>query len=509
MSPKKVAGAPIDIYVRVSQTKGRSGESFQSPAQQEQRCRAQLAADGLTVGEVLIDLDESGGKTSRPAFDRALARARSGESGGVIVHDLTRFGRYATMAQDIIDLEEHGALFISCAEKIDTSTSSGRFFLRVMEAMAVMYREQVGERFIDSKTRAVARGVHISRDVPPGYKRGPDGRLVRHPKHGKTITKAYEMAAGGAAPTDVAKYLTAQGLPSGKNENAVWRSSRIKRLLANRAYLGEARAGKDIRNPNAHEPLTDEATWLRAQRQPTMARVRQDSNALLAGLVRCAGCRRSMKQQAAGGRAPRTYRCPANNSNATHSCPHPATITADKLEDLVFEEYAVRVFDKPSEPIVHRDPPELVAAIAEAKAAVAQAQALDLPQSIREAAVTAALAELDTAEAALAAHKPQEIDIAALAEANLPYFYEEFARIQAGGRVLEGLTEDAAKIFRYGMGKEIAAIWIRPPAADQPKNSRNIADRVKITWRDSEEQYELPVRGTHKDLAPVEWEQVA
>ena len=36
--------------------------------EQEARCRAQLEADGLVAGEVYIDLDESGGKTSRPSF---------------------------------------------------------------------------------------------------------------------------------------------------------------------------------------------------------------------------------------------------------------------------------------------------------------------------------------------------------------------------------------------------------------------------------------------------------
>jgi site-specific DNA recombinase len=503
MSPKKVAGAPIDIYVRVSQTKGRSGESFQSPDQQEQRCRAQLAADGLSVGEVLIDLDESGGKQSRPAFDRVLARARSGESGGVIVHDLTRFGRYATMAQDIIDLEEHGALFISCAEKIDTSTSSGRFFLRVMEAMAVMYREQVGERFIDSKTRAVARGVHISRDVPPGYMRGEDGRLVPHPKHGKTMTKAYQLAAQGAAPTDVAKFLTEQGLPSGKNEAAIWRSSRIKRLLANRAYLGEARAGADIRNPNAHEPLTDEATWLRAQRQPTN-RVRRDSNALLAGLVRCAACRRSMKQQVAGGRAPRTYRCPANNSNASHTCEHPSTITAEKLEDLVFAAFAERMFERPKDPPVEQDDSEAVEALERAREELSalQARKHNLRPLAYAEALDQALNELEEAEKELASRQSLSgIDLDAIAAELMPAYEANRARIEAGGRPLDTLGE-ATPLLRQAMAKEIQAAFVRPPATRT--NALPISDRVRIVWAD-EEPVDLPTRGTHKDLEPVVW----
>src|SRR6266571_6551041 len=93
MSPQRKPTKPVDIYVRVSQVRGREGESFQSPKQQEERCRAQLKADGLKAGEVFIDLDQSGAKASRPAFDKAMARIESGRSSGIIVYDLSRFGR--------------------------------------------------------------------------------------------------------------------------------------------------------------------------------------------------------------------------------------------------------------------------------------------------------------------------------------------------------------------------------------------------------------------------------
>jgi hypothetical protein len=147
LSPDKKPTKPVDIYVRVSRVGGREGVSFQSPEQQEERCRAQLKADGLQVGEIFIDLDESGAKVSRPAFDKAMARIESGESGGVIVYDLSRFGRNTRHVLDggVDFIESHDAAFITCAEKFDTSTATGRFVLTLFAALRELEREQSRE----------------------------------------------------------------------------------------------------------------------------------------------------------------------------------------------------------------------------------------------------------------------------------------------------------------------------------------------------------------------------
>src|SRR5207249_1586905 len=92
MSPKRVT-APLDIYVRVSDVRGRAGEGFISPKEQEQRCRALATARSYKTGEVFTDLDVSGGKMQRPELDKAIARIRDGVSGGIIVAKLDRFAR--------------------------------------------------------------------------------------------------------------------------------------------------------------------------------------------------------------------------------------------------------------------------------------------------------------------------------------------------------------------------------------------------------------------------------
>jgi DNA invertase Pin-like site-specific DNA recombinase len=92
MSPKKIA-APLDIYVRVSAVRGRSGDSFISPKEQEERCRGLATARGHRVGEVFYDHDVSGGKMRGPELDKAIARIEEGVSGGILVVKLDRFAR--------------------------------------------------------------------------------------------------------------------------------------------------------------------------------------------------------------------------------------------------------------------------------------------------------------------------------------------------------------------------------------------------------------------------------
>src|SRR5437763_692378 len=222
-----------------------------------------------------LDLDVSGGVMERPVLDRFLGQIRDGEAQGLIVAKLARFSRSSRGALNALaEIEAAGGVLISVQEQIDSTTAAGRFVRSIFLATAEWERERIGENWTAAQKSAVGRGVHISRHVPPGYMRdeipASDGRhkispLRPDPKHGKTITEAYRLAAQGAAPARIAEYLTERGLASGDNGHAVWKSSRIKRLLANRVYLGEARYG-EIVNVGAHEPLTDQATWLLAQR---------------------------------------------------------------------------------------------------------------------------------------------------------------------------------------------------------------------------------------------------
>ena len=69
-------------------------------------------------------------------------------------------------------------------------------------------------------------------------------------------------------PSLIAQTFNALGVPRGRRKTtAGWEAQHIVKMVARRVYLGEAHHGADIVRRDAHPPLTDEPTWLAAQRK--------------------------------------------------------------------------------------------------------------------------------------------------------------------------------------------------------------------------------------------------
>jgi site-specific DNA recombinase len=494
-------GLRLLAYGRVSDVRGRSGESFISPEDQMAKCRSYAETYEHEILEEGLDLDVSGGVMTRPVLDRFLAQIRDGKAQGLIVAKLDRFSRSSRGALNALaEIEDAGGVLISVQEQIDSTTAAGRFVRSIFLATAEWERERIGENWTAAQKSAVARGVHIRRHVPPGYQRDLSGKLSPDPKHAKTIARAYQLAAQGTAPARIAEYLTGRGLPSGNNGHTHWRSSRIKRLLANRVYLGEARYG-EITNPGAHTPLTEETTWLLAQRQPAATSVSPTSSYLLTGLVRCASCRHSMRPQRARGKTVGSYRCATDT--ASGRCPHPSSISMNRLEDYMFEEVAERFFDREQRPAEQPDDSEALTALEDARQAVSEVEALrdELHPKAYAQALSKAMTDLDKAERELTSRRSR-VDLEGLAEAAMPQVEEEFRRVKAGGRVLDGLDDNAIRLLRATIARDVQAVFVRPAASRS--NKLPISDRVRIVWRD-EEQLELPRRGERFEPRAYAW----
>src|SRR5579862_5270510 len=485
MSPK--IHKPLDIYVRVSDTRGRSGDSFISPKDQEQRCRALAKARGYMIGDVFTDLDVSGGTMDRPQFNKALERIRDGISGGIIVARMDRFSRSLRGAIETLEnIEEAGGYLIECDGDWDTSTPMGRFGRDLVIRLGQLYREQIGDAWLTAKRSAVDRGIHISSRVPPGYVRGDNRRLIPHPEHANAVREAFTMAALGEPYARIADHLTKAHVANG-NGSKVWLPNRIKRLLKNRVYLGEARYG-EITNPNAHEPLVDARTWTLAQRTPTGPSL-TSTNTLLAGLVRCASCSFAMRTQGAS-QGTRSYRCPTSTTHGR--CPSPSTVAAKRIDDYVIAELLAHA------PLVleQTEAPDETDALAQA--------AVDAEQSYRDA-----LTDLDLRAKIGAADHAQMVsalyDAWQEALANVP---EQTRRVPTLAKAT--LAEVVAELQRRGdmdslrelLGSAIQAVFVRPAAS----RARNLplTDRVKIVWREND-PLELPRRGERFEPRAYTW----
>jgi len=290
MSPR--TNKPVDIYVRVSQVGGRGGDSFISPKEQEARCRALAMARGYTVGQVFIDLNQSGGTMDRPEFIKALDRIRAGTTGGILVARLDRFSRTLPGAlQTLGEIAEAGGVVVAADGDYDDSTAMGRFARDLMLSLNQLYRDQTAEGWAVTHANHIGRGVH-SGNAPAGYGKGEDKKLVPN-GYAVQIREAFRLRAEGANWAEVARYLNDADVKitrKGAYRETNWTAGSARKLIGNRAYLGEARFG-DLVNKDAHEALVDERTYRLANRkEKRVGGERGDGKLLGGGLCRCGSC---------------------------------------------------------------------------------------------------------------------------------------------------------------------------------------------------------------------------
>lgn len=302
----------LDGYVRVSQVRGREGDSFISPDVQRERIEKWCAAYGHALLAVHPELDESGkAGHRRPLLEQAIARIEAGQSDGLVVWKADRFGRSLLDGLIQIDrIHRAGGRFVAVADGLDTSTETGRLVLRIMLSIAEHELDRIRANWHDAKARAVMRGIHPSATPPFGYRRdGPPrraggnatGPLLPDPSTGQRVTELFRRRANGAGYVELAKWLEAIGAHTQWGRSG-WSLRAVKDIIRNEVYLGVAYArargehGEDVRNEDAHPPLTDPVTFRRAQRPGVQFTPKTDPSPIRA-LLRCAGCRYKVRAE--------------------------------------------------------------------------------------------------------------------------------------------------------------------------------------------------------------------
>jgi DNA invertase Pin-like site-specific DNA recombinase len=343
----------LDAYIRVSQVRGRAGPSFISPVQQRERIEAWIRAFGCECGEVYEELDASGARADRPMLLEAIERIERGESDGLVVAKLDRFGRSLVHGLQLIDrIRDAGGTFASVQDGFDLRTDTGRLVLRIMLSMAEFELERVRGGWYDAKARAVMRGVHPSARTPFGYTREHQGLtpsgapkyigpLLVDPDTAPLVSELFRRRAQERASyTELARWLTALGVRTAAGRTS-WSMRGVKDIVRNRVYLGIAYAG-DIENPDAHPPLTDRETWRAAQSFGQRTRPRSAHPSPLSGLMRCAGCRYVMRaerrRQARGDVW--VFSCRSVSGAHAWTCDRPARLVLTAM----LEDQLVRVF---------------------------------------------------------------------------------------------------------------------------------------------------------------------
>lgn len=325
--PRKAIGV-----VRVSQRKGREGERFRSPADQETRIRTACRSEGLKLTRIVQEIDVSGGKPleKRAGLLEAVEDVEAGRAEVVVVGYFDRLVRSLDVQGQVVSRVEAAGGRVLTVDMGEVSEKTAAQWLSgtLVGAFAEYQRRAGAERSAEAQAAAVARGVVPWNNITPGYRRTEDGHLVPD-RNARFIRKAFKMRAEGATIKTVRAYLREKGIKRSFHGVTV--------LLESRVVLGEIHFGKLV-NLEAHKPIVDRELWKRVQRVKVSRGRKPKSDRLLArlGVLRCGTCNSRMVVGTADGKQRKRqyafYRCPP-----TGDCPRRVTIGAEIVESAVTE----------------------------------------------------------------------------------------------------------------------------------------------------------------------------
>lgn len=325
-------------YIRVSRVGNRDGAAFLSPTIQRERIEGWASTMGYEIAEIREDLDVSGGDPNRKNLTELVERVERGELDGLVVATLDRFARSISHAIALIDrIHKAGGRFVSVADGFDTKTPYGELALNVLLSVGQFEHRRFTENWRGIVERQIKEGRHPGAVPPFGYQRDARGVLVPD-ERAPLVTEVFRRRATGESISKLGLWLEQTGAKTSHGGPASRRL--LVSLLTNRAYLGEARSG-DMVNTTAHPPLTDEITFARVQGLSVARAPRHTEGALLAGLIRCQGCRYAMAPAMKEGK--RRYSCLGDHGG--RRCKSPASVAAALIEPIVEEMFFLRYVD--------------------------------------------------------------------------------------------------------------------------------------------------------------------
>ena len=238
--------------VRVSQVNGRDGESFASPSEQRGRIEVECERQGLKLVMVHEELDVSGGTPleKRAGLRSAVEAIEAGEASVVIAAYFDRLVRSLEVQTELVRRVEaaNGQVLAVDVGPVTNGSACQWLSGALLGAVSEYQRRTTSERTVEAQRRAVARGVPPLASIPPGYRRGTDGRLVVESREAPIIAEGFLMRSEGATIKEVCAYWCAHGIERS------WRSTQT--TLASRIVLGEIHFGEMV-NLNAHPAIVD------------------------------------------------------------------------------------------------------------------------------------------------------------------------------------------------------------------------------------------------------------
>ena len=246
VEPVKVA-----IYTRVS-TEDQAKEGFSLGAQLD-KLRSYCKARDWIVGGEYIDDGYSGRNVKRPAYTKMMEEMDNWNVLLVIKMDrIHRNSKNFMMMMEYLKQKEKE--FVSMSESLDTSTAMGRFVMDIIQRIAQLESEQIGERvYFGMEQKARVNGGVLGFNIPYGYDY-TDGKLTINSNEAENVKNIFEMYLKGMSMKIIAEELNSKDIPTKLNKT--WGAQTVSLILKNPLYCGYLH-WEDYLNPGDHDLIID------------------------------------------------------------------------------------------------------------------------------------------------------------------------------------------------------------------------------------------------------------
>ncbi len=245
----------VAIYTRVS-TEDQAKEGFSLDAQLD-KLRSYCKARDWVMGGEYIDDGHSGRTIKRPAYIRMMDEMDKWDTLLVIKMDrIHRNSKNFMLMMEHLKKEEKE--FVSMTESLDTSTAMGRFVMDIIQRIAQLESEQIGERvYVGMEQKARTNGGVLGFNIPYGYDY-VDGKLLVNEDEAKQVKNIFQMYLNELSMKKIADILNSKSIPT--KQNKIWGSQTVSMILKNPLYCGFLH-WEDYLNPGDHDPIVDRDTF--------------------------------------------------------------------------------------------------------------------------------------------------------------------------------------------------------------------------------------------------------
>ncbi|NLT36838.1 MAG: recombinase family protein [Methanomassiliicoccus sp.] len=252
------------IYIRVS-TEEQAEEGYSLEAQRE-RLVAYCEAQGWEITDIYADRGHTGRKiTTREEYKRMIAEKDMWDT--ILVLKMDRIHRNSKNFMIMMeDLERWDKKFTSMQEELDTSTSIGRFVVDMIQRIAQLESEQIGERTYMGMAQKAETGGLLGFNPPFGYGIA-NNDLIIIDGEADVVREIFISYNAGRSMNEIANELNGRGILTRREGH--WTLYSIRQILHNPAYAGYRRWDGYLVKSD-HASIIDQDTFNRVQELASM-----------------------------------------------------------------------------------------------------------------------------------------------------------------------------------------------------------------------------------------------